>query len=95
MPTDGLLSQLLGLRGREPFLERHINTAYEELQGLQQEDGYSPRVEAGRRAILDEARRVLIEARGPVPPELPGVSVPYSTMPGVLSLLQEVMRGCD
>ena len=86
-------AQLLGLRGREQYLDRQVSDAYEELRGLELESGYTPRVAAGRTACLEEARRALQASRGRVTRDAAGVQVAHDALPGALALLQEVRAG--
>jgi hypothetical protein len=83
-------TQLLGLRGREQYLDRQVADAHEELRGLDLEDGYTPRVAAGRAACLDEARRALQASRGRPTRDAPAVQVSHDALPGALALLQQV-----
>ena len=87
--------QLLGLRGREQYLDRQIAVAYGELRGLGLEDGYTPRVGAGRAACLDEARRILQASRGRPARDEPAVQVSHDALPGALALLQQVRTGLE
>ncbi len=89
----GAVAQLLGLRGREQYLDRQVADAYEELRGLELESGYTPRVAAGRAACLEEARRALQASRGRVTRDGAGVQVAHDALPGALALLQEVRAG--
>jgi hypothetical protein len=46
--------QLLGLRGREAWLDSQVNTVYSELANATLEEDYSERAAAGRKQLLDE-----------------------------------------
>ncbi|KAK9818230.1 hypothetical protein WJX72_009142 [[Myrmecia] bisecta] len=83
-------SQLLGLRGRESYLESQIAAAVEELAQTPLEEGYSQRVQEGKLLILQEAAGQLRQNRGREPEDVQGLVVEWDLLPGALALLQEV-----
>ena len=80
--------QLLGLKGRESYLEPQILAAFEDLASTQVEEGYTTRVQDGKLRLLhqavDEVRNSKVSA---VDSE---VQVQWDDLPGALALLQEV-----
>ena len=86
--------QLLGLRGREKYLEREVTAAYDTLAGTPLEEGYSPRVAAGRLAVLGQAVQHLRSAKGQAPHIGAGLEVEWDHLNGALALMQEVGGSC-
>ena len=74
-------------------MDRQVADAYDELRSLDLEEGYTPRVAAGRAACLDEARRALQASRGRPTRDGPAVQVAHDALPGALALLQQVRTG--
>eukprot|EP00891_Asterochloris_glomerata_P007485 jgi/Astpho2/7485/Aster-x1440 len=81
---------LLGLRGREKYLEREVTAAYDTLAGTPLEEGYSPRVAAGRLAVLGQAVQHLRSTNGQAPLMGAGLEVEWDHLNGALALMQEV-----
>lgn len=86
--------QLLGLRGREKYLEREVTAAYDTLAGTPLEEGYSPRVAAGRLAVLGQAVQHLRSTNGQAPLMGAGLEVEWDHLNGALALMQEVGGSC-
>ena len=86
--------QLLGLRGREKYLEREVTAAYDTLAGTPLEEGYSPRVAAGRLAVLGQAVQHLRGTKGQAPLMGAGLEVEWDHLNGALALMQEVGGSC-
>ncbi len=83
-------AQLLGLKGREAYLDPQILAAYEALAGAPLEDGFSERAAEGRAFLLQAAADELRRSRGRTPPGEPrGIYVEWALLPGALALLQE------
>ena len=85
--------QLLGLRGREKYLEREVTAAYDTLAGTPLEEGYSPRVAEGRLAVLGQAVQHLRSTQGQAPRMGAGLEVEWDHLNGALALMQEVGGG--
>ena len=82
--------QLLGLKGRESYLDPHILAAYEALAGANPEEGFSEGAAEGRAFLLQAAADELRRSRGRTPPGEPrGIYVEWALLPGALALLQE------
>ncbi|KAK9845219.1 hypothetical protein WJX81_000406 [Elliptochloris bilobata] len=89
IPVD--YTQLLGLKGREAYLDPHILAAYEGLAAASPEEGFSERAAEGRAFLLQAAADELRRSRGRTPPGEPrGIYVEWALLPGALALLQEV-----
>ena len=86
--------QLLGLRGREKYLEREVTAAYDTLACTPLEEGYSPRVAAGRLAVLGQAMQHLRSTKGQAPLMGAGLEVEWDHLNGALALMQEVGGSC-
>ena len=87
-----LLIQLLGLKGRETYMEPQIAAAFEDLASTSVEEGYSSRVQDGKLRMLDQAAEHISNLTG----EANGdeVQVQWDDLPGALALLQEVCANC-
>jgi len=85
-----LLIQLLGLKGRETYMEPQIAAAFEDLASTSVEEGYSSRVQDGKLRMLDQAAEHVSNMTG----EANGdeVQVQWDDLPGALALLQEVCK---
>jgi len=85
-----LLLQLLGLKGREAYMEPQIVAAFEDLASTSVEEGYSSRVQDGKLRMLDQAVEHVRNLTG----EISGdeVQVQWDDLPGALALLQEVCK---
>ena len=79
--------QLLGLKGRESYLEPHIVAAFEDLASTVVEEGYSSRVQDGKLRMLDQAVDEVSHSTVSRDGE---VQVQWDDLPGALALLQEV-----
>jgi len=85
--------QLLGLRGRESYLDPQILAAYEGLLAAPLEPGFSEGAGEGRAFLLQAAADELRRTRGRAPPgEARGIYVEWALLPGALALLQEARR---
>ena len=80
-------AQLLGLKGKESYLESQILAAYEDLASTQEEEGYSSRAQDGKLRMLDQAADAINESTITRESE---VQVQWDDLPGALALLQEV-----
>lgn len=82
--------QLLGLKGRESYLDPQILAAYEGLLAAPLEPGFSEGAGEGRAFLLQAAADELRRTRGRAPPgEARGIYVEWALLPGALALLQE------
>lgn len=83
--------QLLGLRGRDSYLDPQILAAYEALSASPLEEGFSTRAADGRSYLLQSALEELRRTRGrALPVQGKGIDVEWALLPGALALLQEV-----
>ena len=80
--------QLLGLKGRDSYLEPEIIAAVNDLSSTMVEEGYSSRVQDGKLRMLDLAvDQIRNSAGATIDTE---VQVQWDDLPGALALLQEV-----
>ena len=90
-PGAPLGAQLLGLRGRDSYLDPQILAAYEALAGAPIEEGFSARAADGRSWLLQSALEELRRTRGrALLAQDKGIDVEWALLPGALALLQEV-----
>lgn len=82
------MSQFLGLKGRESYLEPQILAAYEDLASTTVEEGYSSRVQDGKLRMLDQAADEVKKQSSTN--RTSEVQVQWDDLPGALALLQEV-----
>ena len=87
-PAFLVLIQLLGLTGRETYVEPQIVAAFEDLASTSVEEGYSSRVQDGKLRMLDQAVEHIRKLNGEVSSD--EVQVQWDDLPGALALLQEV-----
>lgn len=85
-----LLLQLLGLRGRDSYLDPQILAAYEALAAAPIEQGFSARAAEGRTVLLQAAVDELRRSKGRGTMQEKEVDVEWTLLPGALALLQEV-----
>ena len=81
---------MLGLRGRDLYLDPIVNTAYDDLfhQGLN--PGYSAIAKLGKEKLLFAAREALRSVRGRVSLVHPDVTVEPVLLPGTMALLNQL-----
>jgi len=82
--------QLLGLRGRDSYLDPQILAAYESLAAEPIEEGFSQRASDGRLLLLEEVFQDLRQSKGRGSIQTKGIDVEWNLLPGALALLQEV-----
>ena len=82
--------QLLGLRGRDSYLDPQILAAYEALAAEPIEEGFSQRASDGRTLLLEEVFQDLRRSKGRNSIQSKGIDVEWNLLPGALALLQEV-----
>ena len=82
------MTQFLGLKGRESYLEPQILAAYEDLASTTVEEGYSSRVQDGKLRMLDQAVDEVKKQSSTN--RTSEVQVQWDDLPGALALLQEV-----
>jgi hypothetical protein len=82
--------QLLGLRGRDSYLDPQILAAYEALAAAPIEEGFSEKAADGRTCLLQEAVDALRRGKGGRPVQEKSINVEWALLPGALSLLEEV-----
>ncbi len=82
--------QLLGLRGRETYLDPQILGAYEALAAAPIEEGFSARAAEGRTCLLQAAVDELRRSKGRGTIQDRAVDIEWALLPGALALLQEV-----
>lgn len=80
--------QLLGLKGRDSYLEPEIIAAVDDLASTPVEEGYSSRVQDGKLRMLDLAVDQIRNSAGATNDS--EVQVQWDDLPGALALLQEV-----
>lgn len=83
--------QLLGLRGRDSYLDPQILAAYESLAAEPIEDGFSQRASDGRMLLLEEVFQDLRRSKGRGSIQSKGIDIGWNLLPGALALLQEVV----
>ena len=83
-------AQLLGLRGRDSYLDPQILAAYEALAAEPIEEGFSQRASDGRLLLLEEVFQDLRRSKGRGSIQSKGIDVEWNLLPGALALLQEV-----
>ncbi len=83
-------AQLLGLRGRDSYLDPQILAAYESLAAEPIEEGFSQRASDGRMLLLEEVFQDLRRSKGRGSIQSKGIDVEWNLLPGALALLQEV-----
>ncbi|CAL8462399.1 g1932 [Coccomyxa elongata] len=88
LPID--YTQLLGLRGRDSYLDPQILAAYEALAAAPIEEGFSARAADGRTCLLQSAVDELRRSKGRGTIQEKGIDVEWALLPGALALLQEV-----
>ena len=86
--------QLLGLRGRDSYLDPQILAAYEALAAEPIEEGFSQRASDGRTLLLEEVFQDLRRSKGRSSIQSKGIDVEWNLLPGALALLQEVGSCC-
>lgn len=89
---DETLMQLLGLRGRDSYLDPQILAAYEALAAAPIEEGFSARAAEGRTCLLQSAVDELRHSKGRGTIQEKGIDVEWALLPGALALLQEVQH---
>ncbi|CAL5227691.1 g10699 [Coccomyxa viridis] len=82
--------RLLGLRGRDSYLDPQILAAYESLAAEPIEEGFSQRASDGRLLLLEEVFQDLRRSKGRGSIQSKGIDVEWNLLPGALALLQEV-----
>ena len=92
MITLAIDVQLLGLRGRDSYLDPQILAAYEALAAAPIEEGFSARAAEGRTCLLQAAVDELRRSKGRGTIQERGVDIEWALLPGALALLQEVQR---
>ncbi|KAK9906858.1 hypothetical protein WJX75_009282 [Coccomyxa subellipsoidea] len=92
LPIDH--TQLLGLRGRDSYLDPQILAAYEALAAAPIEEGFSARAAEGRTCLLQAAVDELRRSKGRGTIQERGIDIEWALLPGALALLQEVGE-CD
>ena len=90
--TLAFAMQLLGLRGRDSYLDPQILAAYEALAAAPIEEGFSARAAEGRTCLLQAAVDELRRSKGRGTIQERGVDIEWALLPGALALLQEVWR---
>jgi hypothetical protein len=82
--------QLLGLKGRESYLDPQILAAYEALAAAPIEEGFSEKAADGRTYLLQEAVDALRGSKGRGTAHEKGIDIEWALLPGALSILEEV-----
>ncbi|GAB4822278.1 hypothetical protein N2152v2_009324 [Parachlorella kessleri] len=82
--------RLLGLKGREMYLEPQVGVAYEELFHTPLEEGYSNVAKLGKEKLLFAAREGLRSVRGRVTLGPPETSIEPVLLAGAMALLEQV-----
>ena len=82
--------QILGLKGRDLYLDPIINTAYDELFHRELDTGYSAIAKLGKEKLLFAAREGLRRVRGRVSLVHPDVTIEPVLLPGAMALLNQV-----
>lgn len=83
-------ASMLGLRGRDLYLEPIVNTAYDDLFHQALNPGYSPIAKLGKEKLLFAAREALRSVRGRVSLIHPDVTVEPVLLPGTMALLNQL-----
>jgi hypothetical protein len=83
-------ASMLGLRGRDLYLDPIINTAYDDLFHQTLNPGYSPIAKLGKEKLLYAAREALRSVRGRVSLVHPDVTVEPVLLPGTMALLNQL-----
>jgi len=82
--------QILGLKGRDLYLDPIINTAYDELFHRELDSGYSAIAKLGKEKLLFAAREGLRRVRGRVSLVHPDVTIEPVLLPGAMALMNQV-----
>eukprot|EP00890_Picochlorum_soloecismus_P000972 jgi/Picsp_1/1876/NSC_05342-R1_domain protein len=83
-------AQILGLKGRDLYLDPIINTAYDESFHRELDAGYSAIAKLGKEKLLFAAREGLRRVRGRVSLVHPDVTIEPVLLPGAMALLNQV-----
>lgn len=81
---------MLGLRGRDLYLDPIVNTAYDDLFHQPLNPGYSAIAKLGKEKLLYAAREALRSVRGRVSLVHPDVTVEPVLLPGTMALLNQL-----
>jgi len=81
---------MLGLRGRDLYLDPIVNTAYDDLFHQSLNPGYSAIAKLGKEKLLYAAREALRSVRGRVSLVHPDVTVEPVLLPGTMALLNQL-----
>lgn len=83
-------ANLLGLKGRDLYLDPIINSAYDELFHQTLNPGYSAIAKLGKEKLLFAAREALRSVRGRVSLVHPDVTIEPVLLPGTMALLNQL-----
>ena len=83
-------ASMLGLRGRDLYLDPIVNTAYDDLFHQPLNPGYSAIAKLGKEKLLYAAREALRSVRGRVSLIHPDVTVEPVLLPGTMALLNQL-----
>lgn len=83
-------ASMLGLKGRDLYLDPIINSAYDELFHQSLNPGYSAIAKLGKEKILFAAREALRSVRGRVSLVHPDVTIEPVLLPGSMALLNQL-----
>ncbi|KAI8110111.1 hypothetical protein M9435_001790 [Picochlorum sp. BPE23] len=83
-------AQMLGLKGRDLYLDPIINTAYDDLFHQALNPGYSAIAKLGKEKLLFAAREALRSVKGRVSLVHPDVTVEPVLLPGTMALLNQL-----
>ena len=83
-------AQMMGLKGRDLYLDPMINTAYDDLFHQALNPGYSAIAKLGKEKLLFAAREALRSVKGRVSLVHPDVTVEPVLLPGTMALLNQL-----
>lgn len=83
-------ANMLGLKGRDLYLDPIINSAYDELFHQTLNPGYSAIAKLGKEKLLFAAREALRSVRGRVSLVHPDVTIEPVLLPGTMALLNQL-----